>query len=428
MAWRIPSPAYPARMLAARVAWLADRRAAVLASYDAEAPGYGDDDYPAPMQPVFVDRLVATCPADGIVLDAPCGTGRYFDVVTRAGRRVVGIDQSAGMLARARGRGLAQRLEQVGLQELRFDREFDAVMTVDAMENVPPEDWPLVLANLHRALRPGGHLYLTVEEIDVAEIDAAFADAQRAGLPAVHGEVIEGDTAGYHYYPGRARVDAWLSAESLAVVAEATDQQEGWAYHHLLVRDASYPDMASATLAGMDQETTRFDGAIEGVHAAPADDGRVELIVRRPAVGERELLDAAELDLRLGLVGDRWAARDVASSPVYLDAQLTVINTRLLAAIEPDRSRWAQAGDQLYVDLDLSVDNLPAGSRLAVGSAVIEISETPHTGCAKFSARFGSEALRWINGPDGRANRLRGLNARIVGAGTVHVGDAVRKV
>ena len=178
----------------------------------------------------------------------------------------------------------------------------------------------------------------------------------------------------------------------------------------------------------MDEVTTRFDGAIDAVRAAPADHGRVELIVRRPAVGERELLDAAELDLRLGLVGDRWASRDVAANPVYLNAQLTVINTRLLAAIEPDRSRWAQAGDQLYVDLDLSIANLPAGSRLAIGSAVVEITETPHTGCAKFSARFGSEALRWINGPVGRANRLRGLNARIVTPGAVHVGDAVRKV
>ena len=111
-----------------------------------------------------------------------------------------------------------------------------------------------------------------------------------------------------------------------------------------------------------------------------------------------------------------------------MDAQLTVISTRLLAAIEPDRERWPLAGDQLYVDLDLSVENLPAGSRLAIGSAVIEVSETPHTGCAKFSARFGGDALRWINSTTGRAHRMRGLNARIVTAGTVRVGDTVRKV
>lgn len=218
---------------------MAERRAAVLAAYDDEAPDYHDDLYPAPMHPAFVRRLVATCPPDGIVLDAPCGTGRYFQVVTDAGRRVAGIDQSSGMLAQARTRGLAESLEQVGLQELAFDHEFDGAMTVDAMENVPPEEWPLVLANLHRAVRAGGHLYLTVEEIPSSEIDEAFADAQANGLPAVHGEVIEGDTAGYHYYPGRARVDAWLEAEGLAIVDEAIDQQDGWAYRHLLVRDTT---------------------------------------------------------------------------------------------------------------------------------------------------------------------------------------------
>jgi hypothetical protein len=177
-----------------------------------------------------------------------------------------------------------------------------------------------------------------------------------------------------------------------------------------------------------DLATTTFDAHLDHVRAAPSDHGRLELIVRRPAEGERELLDTGELDLELGLIGDRWAGRDVRSNPVYLDAQLTLISTRLLAAIEPDRSRWPQAGDQLYVDMDLSYDNLPAGSRLAIGSAVIEISETPHTGCAKFSARFGSEALRWVNGPIGRAYRFRGLNARIVQAGVVQVGDTIHKV
>ena len=109
-------------------------------------------------------------------------------------------------------------------------------MTVDAMENVFPEDWPGVLANLRRALRPGGHLYLTVEEIDEAEIDAAFADLTPAGLPAVRGEVIEGDVAGYHFYPGRDRVARWLADEGLEVVEQDTEPQDGWAYWHLLLR------------------------------------------------------------------------------------------------------------------------------------------------------------------------------------------------
>ncbi len=175
------------------------------------------------------------------------------------------------------------------------------------------------------------------------------------------------------------------------------------------------------------EHESRFDPHLEHIRAAPADEGRVELIVRRPAPDERELLDEALLDPELGLVGDRWANRDVATTPAYLASQLTVMSTRVLAAIEPDRGRWPLAGDQLYVDLDLSEASLPAGTRLAVGSAVIEVSETPHTGCAKFSSRFGSDALRWINSPVGRAHRMRGLNARVVRGGTVRVGDAIRR-
>ena len=176
------------------------------------------------------------------------------------------------------------------------------------------------------------------------------------------------------------------------------------------------------------QVETRYDARLSEVRAAPGDVGRLELIVRRPATDERELLDEGRLDPAVGLVGDRWATASPDATPIYLSAQLTVINTRVLAAIEPDRTRWPLAGDQLFVDFDLSIENLPAGSRLAVGPAVVEISETPHTGCAKFGARFGSEALRWINSPVGRAHRMRGLNARVVEAGTVRLGDAVRKV
>jgi SAM-dependent methyltransferase len=219
-----------------RAAWLAERRAAVEAQYDAEAAVYDDDPYPATSHATFVRRLLETCPAGGIVLDAPCGTGAYFDLVRASGRRVVGIDQSAGMLGQARAKEIATRVERVGLQELAFDGEFDGAMTIDAMENVPPEDWPRVLANLHRAIRPGGHIYVTVEVVDDSEIDAAFADATAKGLPIVRGEVIEGDTAGYHYYPRPEQVAAWLDAESLDVVTDGYDQEDGWGYRHLLLR------------------------------------------------------------------------------------------------------------------------------------------------------------------------------------------------
>lgn len=221
-----------------RRTWLIERRAVVETAYDADAPTYDEHPYPVGMQPQFVDRIVRTCPPDGVVLDAPCGTGRYFPAIAAAGRRVIGIDQSAGMLEVARSRGIAVALHQIGLQEMAFRSEFDAVMTIDAMENVFPEDWPLVLANLHRAVRPGGHLYLTVEEIPESEIDRAFAALTARGVPAVRGEIIEGDVAGYHYYPGRERVMRWLEEEGLGMVEQGTEAQEGWAYWHLLVRSS----------------------------------------------------------------------------------------------------------------------------------------------------------------------------------------------
>jgi SAM-dependent methyltransferase len=219
-----------------RQAWLAERRAAVVASYDAGAPTYDDDPYPIETQLEWVARLLYACPADGVVLDAPCGTGRYFSTVAAAGDRLVGVDQSAGMLAVARARGIASSLEQVGLQELAYIDEFDAVMTIDAMENVPPEDWPRVLANLHRAARPGGLLYVTVDKCDDSEVDGAFETLIGRDLPAVRGEVIDGDVAGYHYYPGRERVIGWLATEGLEIVEEGFTQEDGCGYRHFLLR------------------------------------------------------------------------------------------------------------------------------------------------------------------------------------------------
>jgi len=219
-----------------RRAWLQERRAAVVAEYDDEAPTYDEDEYPVPLHGSFVGRLLAMCPPGGLVLDAPCGTGKYFAQVTQAGRRVVGADQSAGMLAQARARGLAEDLVHVGLQELAFDAEFDAAMTIDAMENVPPEDWPLVLRNLARAVRDSGPLYMTVEESTEATIDEAYRSLTEAGVPAVRGELIEGDVAGYHFYPPRDRVVGWLADAGLEIVDEDFDQQEGYGYRHLIVR------------------------------------------------------------------------------------------------------------------------------------------------------------------------------------------------
>jgi SAM-dependent methyltransferase len=172
-----------------------------------------------------------------MVLDAPCGTGKYFPLVAAAGHRVVGADQSAGMLAQARARGIASRLERVALQDLAYVAEFDAVLTVDAMENIPPEDWPLVLANLHRAVRPAGVMYLTVEEVEQAKIDQAFQGLSAQGLPAVRGEIAQGgDVAGYHYYPGRDQAIQWFGREGLAILDEGFKREDGWGYRHFLLR------------------------------------------------------------------------------------------------------------------------------------------------------------------------------------------------
>jgi hypothetical protein len=154
---------------------------------------------------------------------------------------------------------------------------------------------------------------------------------------------------------------------------------------------------------------------------SPADVGRVELVVRRPAEGEREVLDEALLDPGEGLIGDYWSG----SNP---GTQVTLMNARVIALIAQASERWPLAGDQLYVDFDLSVENLPPGTQLEVGSAVLEVSDEPHTGCAKFTARFGSAATRFVNSPDGRARRLRGMNARVIKPGAVRPGDGVRKV
>lgn len=219
-----------------RSAWLRERRAAVEADYDRDAPTYDLDPYPIALHRTFVDRLLATCPPGGLVLDAPCGTGPYFEQVAASGRHIVGADQSAGMLEQAAARGIADRVVHVGLQELAFEAEFDGAMTIDALEHVPPEEWPGVVANIRRALMPAAHWYVTLEEVEQDTIDEAYRDLAAQGLPAVQGEVVEGDTGGYHFYPGRDRALGWLADGGFEPVAEDADWRDDWGYRHLLLR------------------------------------------------------------------------------------------------------------------------------------------------------------------------------------------------
>ena len=178
-------------------------------------------------------------------------------------------------------------------------------------------------------------------------------------------------------------------------------------------------------------ELARLEAHLDHIRQAPADAGTLELIVRRPSENEREVVAEAWLDASDGLAGDDWKARGSTRMPdggPNPEAQLTLMNARATAAVAGGRERWALAGDQLYVDLDLSLNNLPPGSRVQIGDAVIEFSEAPHTGCAKFSARYGNDAQRFVNSQVGRELRLRGANCRIVKSGTIRAGDVIRKV
>ena len=177
-----------------------------------------------------------------------------------------------------------------------------------------------------------------------------------------------------------------------------------------------------------DRET--LEDGLDEIRRAPSEVGTVELIVRRPEVEAREVMSEAQVDLVDGLVGDCWRTRgsssteDGAANP---DAQITVMNARVTALVARDPARWPLAGDQLYVDLDLSAENLPPGTRLEVGDATLEVTAQPHLGCGKFVKRFGVDAMKFVNSDVGRELNLRGINTRVVSPGTVRTGDRIRR-
>ena len=168
-----------------------------------------------------------------------------------------------------------------------------------------------------------------------------------------------------------------------------------------------------------------LEAAVEELRASPVGEGVLRLIVRRPVEEEREVLPEAALDESEGLVGDRWNVADYGDGPDRFDTQLTLMNAFAASLIAGEPEHWPPAGDQLYVELSLAGEDLPPGSRLEIGSALIEISAVPHTGCGKFVRRFGVDAMKFVNSPVGRELNLRGVNARVVRGGVVAQGDAV---
>jgi hypothetical protein len=177
--------------------------------------------------------------------------------------------------------------------------------------------------------------------------------------------------------------------------------------------------------------TAELEQGLETILASPRDNGVLELIVRRPAVNDREALAEGRLDIREGLVGDNWLSRgsrhmpDGAADP---EMQLNIMNSRVAALVADAPERRELAGDQLFLDLDLSDENLPAGTRLSIGGAVVQVTEPPHTGCKKFAERFGKDAIVFVNSGRGKALNFRGINARVIEPGDIRIGDVARKL
>lgn len=178
-------------------------------------------------------------------------------------------------------------------------------------------------------------------------------------------------------------------------------------------------------------DAEELEAGLPDILSSPQDAGVVKMIVRRPNVDEREVLATGELDVAEGLVGDNWGSRGSGKTDdgtAHPEMQLNLMNSRVIALVAQLEERWALAGDQLFVDLDLSKENLPAGTRLEMGSATIEVTAIAHLGCSKFATRFGVEATKFVNSRRGKKLCLRGINAKVVTPGRVSAGDTIRRV
>jgi SAM-dependent methyltransferase len=224
-----------------RITWLNEMRHACEEQYDTRwAPLYGEKWglYRNTTHQQFIREFLSRLPSSRMILDAACGAGRYLPFLLEKNHSIVGIDQSQGMLARARAKFPGVQFEKIGLQEMAYREVFHGAICMDAMENVCPEDWPLVLSNFHQALKPQGYLYFTVETIenaDESELKQAFNKARQARLPVIYGEWP--DEGGYHYHPTTQQVKAWAQQTGFEILKDG----DGDIYYHLLVQKADIP-------------------------------------------------------------------------------------------------------------------------------------------------------------------------------------------
>ena len=228
-----------------RSSWLQERRREAEERYDTLWAPFYDEKwgvYGNATHQQFILKFLSLLPQHSTILDAACGAGRYMSFLLEKGHTVVGIDQSQGMLSRAKARFPTVQMEKVGLQEMSYDNVFDGAICMDAMEHVCPEDWPLVLNNFHRALKPQSYLYFTVEIANESDIQKAFTTGQQLALPVVYGE--SGEWAGenvYHYWPSRQQGREWITQAGFDLMEEG----EGDGYHHFIIRKASEANAAS---------------------------------------------------------------------------------------------------------------------------------------------------------------------------------------
>ena len=178
----------------------------------------------------------------------------------------------------------------------------------------------------------------------------------------------------------------------------------------------------------MDTRHLRLDelnAGLDTILEAPEDGGLIQMLIVRPADDERTTPDFVEVSAEEGTHGDHWSKGESRYEP---DVQIAIMSSRVLDLVSGGRDRWPLAGDNIIVDMDLSQTNLVPGQKLEAGSAILEITEIPHRGCAKFSARFGADALRFVNLGRAAELRLRGVYARVVQPGQIAVGDQINKL